>query len=69
MRIAVDRRRCISSGYCVMEAPSLFTQDEEGLVVLLNSEPPASLHAAARVAEAACPAAVITVSDDGPEAA
>ena len=40
-------------------APDVFGQDEEGLVVLLNPEPPAELHA--RVADAilACPALAI----------
>jgi ferredoxin len=69
VKVAVDRRRCISSGYCVMEAPAVFTQDEEGLVVLLDANPPPAQHAAARTAEIACPAAVITVSEDGSEGA
>ncbi len=69
MKVAIDRRRCISSGYCVMEAPAIFTQDEEGLVVLLDADPPAAQHAAARTAELACPAAVITVSDQGSDPA
>jgi ferredoxin len=69
VKVAVDRRRCISSGYCVMEAPAVFTQDEEGLVVVTDANPPAEQHAAARTAEIACPAAVITVSEDGSDAA
>ncbi len=69
MKVAIDRRRCLSSGYCVMEAPAVFTQDEEGLVVLLNANPPPDQHAAVKTAELACPAAVITVSDEGSDAA
>ena len=69
MKVAVDRRRCISSGYCVMEAPAVFTQDEEGLVVLTDPNPPAALHAATKTAELACPAAVIMVSEEGSDAA
>jgi len=65
LKVAIDRRRCLSSGYCVMEAPAVFTQDEEGLVVLLDANPPPDQHAAARTAEIACPAAVITVSEEG----
>ena len=33
MRIKVYLQRCISSGNCLLAAPRLFTQDEEGLVV------------------------------------
>jgi ferredoxin len=69
VKVAVDRRRCISSGYCVMEAPAVFTQDEEGLVVLLDPDPPASQHAATKTAELACPAAVISVSEEGSDPA
>lgn len=69
MKVAVDRRRCISSGYCVMEAPAVFTRDEDGLVVLLDADPPPAQHAAARTAALACPAAVITVSEEGSDAA
>jgi ferredoxin len=69
LKVAVDRRRCISSGYCVMEAPAVFSQDEEGLVVLLDSNPPSAQHAATRIAELACPAAVIAVSEEGSDPA
>ena len=69
MKVAIDRRRCLSSGYCVMEAPAVFTQDEEGLVVLLDANPPPDQHAAVGIAELACPAAVITVTEDGSDAA
>jgi len=48
-----------------MEAPAVFTQDDEGLVVLLDPNPPAAQHAAAKTAELACPAAVISVSEEG----
>ena len=52
-----------------MEAPAVFTRDEEGLVVLIDPNPPAAQHAAVRTAELACPAAVITVSEDGSDTA
>ena len=68
MKVKIDARRCLSSGYCVMEAPAIFAQDEEGLVVLLDPNPPPSQHAAAKAAERACPAAVITVIDEGSDA-
>jgi ferredoxin len=62
--ITVDARRCLSSGYCVEQAPELFTRDEDGLVVLLQPNPPAELLEAARAAAVACPAAVISLHQD-----
>jgi ferredoxin len=61
--IEVDARRCLSSGYCEAEAPELFARDEDGLVVLLQPNPPPELLAAARRAAIACPAAVIALRD------
>lgn len=69
MKVRIDARRCLSSGYCVMEAPAVFAQDEEGLVVLLDPDPPPTQHAAVRTAERACPAAVITVVEEESDAA
>jgi ferredoxin len=63
MKIKVDHDVCISSGACVLEAPEVFDQDDEGLVVLVDDEPPVHLHAAARRALGACPAAVITIEE------
>jgi ferredoxin len=36
MRFTVDRDRCIGAGNCVMNAPELFDQDDDGIVVLLE---------------------------------
>jgi len=38
---------CIGAGMCVLTAPDVFDQDDEGLVVLLTAEPadPAALAA------------------------
>ncbi len=62
LRIIADRQRCTSSGNCARVAPDLFDQGEEdGVVVLLQSEPPESLVDAAREAESLCPANAISV--------
>jgi ferredoxin len=63
MKISIDQDVCISSGACVLEAPELFDLGDEGLVVLLDSEPPPHLHDAARRARSACPAGVITIEE------
>ena len=45
--IVADRDVCIGAGMCVLTAPDVFDQDDEGLVVLLTAEPadPAALAA------------------------
>jgi ferredoxin len=64
MRVKVDVMRCIASGACRLTAPAIFGQDEDGIVRVLDAEPPPELHAAARAAAAGCPAAVITIEED-----
>ncbi|MEU5839976.1 ferredoxin [Streptomyces diacarni] len=62
MRITIDEEKCCGAGQCVLVAPEVFDQrDEDGVVVLLEAEPPAEQHAAAREAAAVCPAAAIEV--------
>ncbi|MFF0561911.1 ferredoxin [Streptomyces sp. NPDC020472] len=63
MRITADSGRCIGAGQCVLTAPDVFDQDEDGLVVLLTdtvaTEADAKL---AREAEHLCPAAALRVA-------
>ncbi|MGW1376449.1 ferredoxin [Streptomyces sp. NPDC002446] len=58
----LDADKCCAAGQCVLIAPEVFDQrDEDGVVVLLDAEPPAGQHEAVREAAAICPAAVIEV--------
>ncbi|AUS77049.1 ferredoxin [Actinoalloteichus sp. AHMU CJ021] len=62
MKVSVDEDKCCGAGSCVLAAPDVFDQrDEDGVVVLLNAEPPAELHDAVREAADVCPAAAITL--------
>jgi len=64
MKVTVDQSKCVSAGNCVAHAPDIFDQDEDdGTVVLLQSEPAAELHDGVREAAAACPAHVISLSE------
>lgn len=63
MRVTVDQDICIASGACVLACPEVFQQDEDGLVVLVQSEPASELDEAVREAMAACPAAVIEIEE------
>ncbi|MEV4580977.1 ferredoxin [Nonomuraea jabiensis] len=65
MKIVVDESKCCGAGQCVLIAPDVFDQNEDdGIVILLEAEPAADLHAAVREAAAVCPAAAIQVDED-----
>lgn len=62
-KITVDEDLCCGAGQCVMLAPDVFDQrDEDGVVRLLDPEPPAGLLPAVRDAVVMCPAQAITLS-------
>ncbi|MGO1055483.1 ferredoxin [Crossiella sp. CA198] len=62
MKISVDQDRCCGAGTCVLLAPTVFDQrEEDGIVLLLDQEPPADLHKIVREAATVCPAAAITL--------
>ncbi|MFF5251401.1 ferredoxin [Streptomyces leeuwenhoekii] len=63
-RLRVDRERCIGAGMCALTAPEVFDQDpDDGRVLLLRTEPPAALHAAARLAAGVCPSGAVTLDE------
>jgi ferredoxin len=62
MRVTVDRNKCCGAGSCVRTAPQAFDQNEEdGLVVVLDSEPPQDLLPLVSEAADICPNGVITI--------
>jgi ferredoxin len=65
MKITVDVNKCIGAGLCVVAAPKVFAQnDDDGLVVVLDENPPADQHVAVREAARLCPALVIKLEND-----
>ncbi|MEV0374218.1 ferredoxin [Streptomyces sp. NPDC050636] len=65
--ITIDRERCVGAGMCALTAPEVFDQnDEDGRVVLLDTDPSPAHHAAARLAAGLCPAAALRVIDGRP---
>jgi ferredoxin len=64
MTIVADRSACIGSGMCVLTAPAVFDQGDDGIVVVLEAEvPPEHAEAAAR-AVAGCPSGALRRIDD-----
>ncbi|MEV0051254.1 ferredoxin [Saccharopolyspora shandongensis] len=64
MKVTIDQDKCVSSGQCVLAAEEVFDQrDEDGVVVLLNENPPAELAEDVRQAAVLCPALAIVVED------
>jgi ferredoxin len=63
-RRRVDEEKCIGAGQCVLRAPRIFDQRDDGIVILVDATPPPELHAAARQAADLCPAEAITIEED-----
>jgi ferredoxin len=59
--IDADRDLCVGAGNCVLTLPTIFDQDDEGLVTVDDPDPPdadpALLHRAAQL----CPSGAITI--------
>ena len=63
MKVEADRDLCISAGNCVMSAPAVFDQDDDGIVVVLVDDVPDGELAHARDAVKLCPAEALRLSD------
>ncbi|WP_459615667.1 ferredoxin [Bordetella sp. 2513F-2] len=60
MKILIDEEKCCGAGQCVIQCPEVFDQrEDDGIVVLLDANPPAEIHPKLRMAARLCPAAVI----------
>ncbi|MGY0055365.1 ferredoxin [Streptomyces sp. LZ34] len=62
MRINADTERCVGAGQCVLAAPALFDQDDDGTVMVL-AEPAPPTKDAAREAAHLCPSGAITLEE------
>ncbi|KOU00689.1 ferredoxin [Streptomyces sp. NRRL F-5755] len=64
MKIDIDTSVCIGSGQCVLTAPGVFTQDDDGFSTLLPGREDGAGDPLVREAARACPVQAITVTDD-----
>lgn len=64
MKVLVHQNRCVASGQCVEAAAEVFDQrDEDGIVVLLLEDPPASMREDVAQAALVCPVQAIEIKD------
>ncbi|MFJ9381966.1 ferredoxin [Streptomyces sp. NPDC101455] len=63
MRIIVDPEHCVGAGQCALTAPTLFTQDSQGLVTALQNQLAPTDEQAAREAAQLCPAQAIHLTE------
>lgn len=63
MRITVDYDSCCGAGHCVRQAPDVFDQDDDGVVVLLEEHPSGQQAEDARVATELCPTWAIQAAE------
>ncbi|MET9447644.1 ferredoxin [Streptomyces cinerochromogenes] len=60
MKVVADYDKCCAAGQCAILAPDVFDQDEDdGIVQVLDPEPPARLHDAVLQAVTACPGSAL----------
>ena len=63
MKVRVDLTLCVGHGRCYALAPDVFEDDERGHCVLLLESVPPDLEKQARMAEANCPEAAISIDE------
>jgi ferredoxin len=61
MAIDIDTGRCIGAAMCVLHAPAVFTQNDEGVAELLPGHPDREAGPSAGEAAASCPVQAITL--------
>ncbi|WP_426503718.1 ferredoxin [Dactylosporangium sp. McL0621] len=62
MKVRADTMVCVASGMCVLSVPEVFDQrEDDGVVEVLASQPPAGLEDAVREAVLRCPSGALTL--------
>jgi ferredoxin len=63
MKVIVDEEECIGAAMCTGLAPTVFDLSEDGLVALLDENPPEKLRARVKQAVTSCPVSAIRIQD------
>lgn len=62
MTVVVQRDACVGAGQCALVAPEVFDQDDDGIVMLLDSDPAGADLDLANKAVRLCPARAISMA-------
>ncbi|MFI0980182.1 ferredoxin [Streptomyces sp. NPDC021093] len=65
MHIEINTDVCIGAGQCVLTAPAVFTQDDDGFSELLPGMEDGGGSPLVREAARACPVSAISVREEG----
>jgi len=60
VKVTVRDGACVGAGQCALVAEDVFDQDDDGIVIILDSEPDASQESAVRRAVSLCPSRAIS---------
>ena len=63
MKVTADRDTCIGAGLCVLTAPAVFDQDDDGIVTPLVDDVLPDSTDSAREAVALCPSGALRLLD------
>jgi len=63
IRVLVEYDKCCGAGQCVIVAPKVFDQRDDGMVVLLDETPPPEQHKMVREAVNICPGAALRLEE------
>jgi ferredoxin len=64
VKIAADREVCIGAGMCVLTAPAVFDQDDNGIVTMLVADVEPDEIDATRSAVSLCPSGALRILAD-----
>lgn len=65
MKIHLRQDLCVGAGLCVVSSAKVFDQrEDDGVVMLLQNDPPPELYEAVRGAARKCPALAIVIEED-----